>query len=374
LTPGLRAEAKGLQLSVIRSDDVPAFVVTDESRLRQVLVNLLGNAVNYTDTGSVTLHVSTRTIDDGGATELRVEVADSGRGIAPEDMSRLFHYFERITPEDETQTGTGLGLAISREFVRLLGGEIAAESTLGEGSVFSFWIPVEVTTADAVAHHGEQRQVQGISSGQREYRVLIADDVADSRELLADILRPVGFGVRFATNGREALEAYSEWQPDAILMDMRMPVMDGYEATRKIREAEGEDRRVQIAAVTASAFSDMRRRAREAGVDAFIAKPVRTSEVLGTVERLLGVRYDYREERTSVRETVDAHGLSAISDLPGDLTSRLGKAAAAADFDAVLTLADEVESLDPACATALRAAAKRFDAESILGAIPVHAG
>jgi CheY-like chemotaxis protein len=216
--------------------------------------------------------------------------------------------------------------------------------------------------------------VQGISSGQREYRVLIADDVADSRELLADILRPVGFGVRFATNGREALEAYSEWQPDAILMDMRMPVMDGYEATRKIREAEGEDRRVQIAAVTASAFSDMRRRAREAGVDAFIAKPVRTSEVLGTVERLLGVRYDYREERTSVRETVDAHGLSAISDLPGDLTSRLGKAAAAADFDAVLTLADEVESLDPACATALRAAAKRFDAESILGAIPVHAG
>jgi CheY-like chemotaxis protein len=304
---------------------------------------------------------------------LFAEVRDTGRGISPEDAQRLFHYFEQAAAQDVAQVGTGLGLAISREFVHLLGGDISAESTPGEGSTFSFSIVVEETTADALVDGGEERRVLSIAPGQPEYRVLVVDDAPESRELLTSLLDPVGFCVRLAANGEEAVAAFAEWQPHAILMDMRMPVMSGYEATRRIRAAEG-DAHVAIIAVTASAFSEMRQAVYDAGVDELITKPIHGSELLGAIGRILGLRYDYEEPTPAERREQSALDRSALAQLPSDILARLTQATLAADFDAVLAVAEDAARFDEGAAAALRILAERFDAESILDALPTRTG
>jgi len=365
---GLRAEAKGLGLRVVCSDEVPEFVVTDENKLRQILVNLLGNAVKFTDKGNIELRVTTRR-RDGGKLRLVVEVADTGRGIAPEDMGRLFQYFEQAAPGREADTGTGLGLAISREFVHLLGGEIGVDSQPDVGSVFRFDIAIEEASVEDVAGGAEERHVVGLGPGEPRYRVLVADDAPDNRELLVQLLEPVGFNVRSVADGKAALEEFEEWHPQLILMDMRMPVMDGYEATRRIRATPvGAD--IAIIGVTASAFAEMRQGVFDAGVDEFIGKPFHESELFDKVAKLLGAHYVYEETSAPEPETEGALNPEALAALPGDLVDRIRQATINADFDAVLELADEVARTDRLLAMALRSSAGRFDSERILAALP----
>jgi len=367
----LRAEAKGLELRVVCSDEVPRFVVTDENKLRQILVNLLGNAVKFTDTGSIELRVDVRH-EEGGKLRLLAEVEDTGRGIAPEDMGRLFQYFEQAAAGREMETGTGLGLAISREFVHLLGGDIEVESTLGAGSTFKFDITVEEATAEAVAGGAEERRVVGLRPGEPRYRVLVADDAPDNRELLAQMLEPVGFSVRCVADGRAALEEFEEWRPRLVLMDMRMPVMDGYEATRRIRAMPG-GADVAIIGVTASAFAEMRQGVFDAGVDEFVGKPFHESELFDKIAQLLGAHYVYEEEKeeaTPEPEVESMFSAEALAALPKDLTDRIRNATVSADFDAVLELADEVGRIDERLAAALRNLAERYDSDQILAALP----
>ena len=364
-----RAEAKGLELSVVRADDVPRFIVTDENKLRQVLVNLLGNAVKFTDEGNVTLRVGVWRHEQGGL-RLSAEVEDTGRGIAPEDSGRLFEYFEQATVSREAEAGTGLGLAISREFVRLLGGEITAESQVGVGSTFKFDIVIEEAEAKAAPVSLRESHVVGLYPGQPRYRVLVADDAPDNRELLVEMLEPVGFTVRSVANGKEALEHFMQWHPQLILMDMRMPVMDGYEATRRIRSAPG-GADVAIIGVTASAFAEMRQGVFDAGVDEFIVKPFHEGELFDKMGALLGVRYVYEEHAERTDEGVsDALDQEAMAALPSDLLIRLRRSALSADFDAILDLADEIAPIDERSAATLRILAERFDSDSILSALP----
>ena len=369
----LRAEAKGLQLRVAFSDEAPRFVVADENKLRQILVNLLGNAVKFTDAGSVELRVTTRR-DQGGGLRLLVEVADTGQGIAPEDTDRLFRYFEQAAPGNGSQTGAGLGLAISREFVRLLGGDIVVDSQPGVGSVFGFDIAIEEATAEAVEGGAEGHRVAGLSPGQPRYRILVADDAPDNRELLVQLLEPVGFNVRSVADGKAALEEFEEWHPQLILMDMRMPVMDGYEATRRIRATPG-GADIAIIGVTASIFAEMRQGVFDAGVDEFIGKPFRERALFDKVAKLLGAHYVYEEEdAASEPETDSAFNPEALAALPGDLIDRIRQATINADFDAVLELADEVARSDQRLATALRGLAERFASERILATLPGGGG
>lgn len=365
---GLRAEAKGLTLRVIRSDEVPRFVVTDENKLRQVLVNLLGNAVKFTDEGGVELHVSVLR-DEGDELRLVAEIQDTGRGIAPEDTGKLFEYFEQVGTGHEAEAGTGLGLAISREFVRLLGGDITVETQAGVGSVFRFEIAIEEADGGATSGGDTQdHRVLGLLPGEPHYRVLVADDAQDNRELLIQLLEPAGFSVKAVCNGKEALEGFKEWCPHAILMDLRMPVMDGYEATRQIRAApNGAD--VAIVGVTASAFAEMRQGVFDAGVDEFMVKPFHEHELFEKLGKLLGARYAY-DEGEEIGAAAEALGASAMAALPSGVTDRIRQAAIAADFDAVLQLADEVGVLDEDLAAALRTLAARFDSEHILAAMP----
>ena len=365
---GMRAEAKGLTLRVVRSEDVPRFVVTDENKLRQILVNLLGNAVKFTDQGSIELRAAVRR--DEAELRLMVEIEDTGRGIAPEDGDRLFEYFEQAATGREAESGTGLGLAICREFVRLLGGEISVDSQVGVGSTFKFDIVIEEAEGEASEDSLQTRHVVGLSPGEPRYRILVADDAPDNRELLVQLLEPVGFNVRSVSDGKQALEVYEDWRPQLILMDMRMPVMDGYEVTRRIRSAPGGDD-VSIVGVTASAFAEMRQGVFDAGVDEFIVKPFRESELFGKIGALLDVHYIYEDEvEESESGVAEAWAPAILSALPSGLVGRLHRAALEADFDEVLALADEVARYDACAANALRVLAERFDAEPILAALP----
>ena len=365
----LRAGAKGLGFRVICSEDVPRFIVTDENKLRQILVNLLGNAVKFTDTGSVELRVAVRRGEEDGL-RLLVEVADTGRGIAPEDINRLFGYFEQVAAGRPAEAGAGLGLAISREFAHLLGGEIQVDSHLGAGSVFALEIAVEEASADAVAISAAPRRVVGLRPGEPRYRVLVADDAPDNRELLVELLEAAEFRVRSVSDGKAAFEEYERWHPRLILMDIRMPVMDGYEATRRIRATPG-GRDVAIVGVTASVFSEMQQGVFDAGVDEFLAKPFRESELFDKIGRLLGVHYVYEEDAaTSAPVTESAFSAEALAALPKDLTDRIRQATVNADFDVVLGLADEVGRTDKGLAAALRSLAERFDSERIIAALP----
>ena len=186
---------------------------------------------------------------------LRIEIEDTGPGISPDEQDKLFRQFEQTKTGQQAGTGTGLGLAISREFVRLMGGVITVNSQVGKGSVFVIHLPLKEGEAQAVPAKDKPRQVLRLQPGQAACRILIADDIEDNRQLLVQLLAPVGFEIRLATNGAEAVREFEEWRPHLILMDFRMPVMDGHEAIRRIRTMPG-GKETKIIAVTASAMEE----------------------------------------------------------------------------------------------------------------------
>ncbi|MBH8565647.1 response regulator [Nostoc sp. CENA67] len=235
---GRRTLSKGIKLVFEYTNNIPQYVEADESRLRQVLLNLLSNAIKFTDNGgSVTLRVRLGP-ESPNPQSLIFEVQDTGAGIPPQEVELIFEPFGQTEIGRKSQQGTGLGLAISRKYVQLMGGDITVSSVLGLGSKFTFNIQIGLAKPSKIQTKQTQRQVVTLAPEQKEYRILVVDDVADNRLVLVKLLTPIGFIVREAANGQEAIAQWLEWQPHLIFMDMRMPVMDGYEATRVIKAAE----------------------------------------------------------------------------------------------------------------------------------------
>jgi two-component system sensor histidine kinase/response regulator len=363
----LRTDDKHLHLNIERVGEVCRYVVTDESKLRQVLINLLGNAVKFTDKGGVTLCVETRPAGD--ALRLKIEVEDTGPGIASDEMDRLFDPFEQTRAGRRAGSGTGLGLAISREFVRLMGGDIVVTSRIGQGSVFSFEVAVGKGESAAVARKAALRQVLRLESGQRSYRVLIAADVEDNRVLLRNLLETVGFETAQAADGEETLRQYEQWRPDLILLDLRMPAMDGYEVIRRIRSRH-DATPVRLIVVTASAFQESRHAILAAGADDFIIKPYREALLLETIREFLGVRYVYAGEAVASAPLPPGSATkierASLAALPADLLDAMRRAAVAADLDRLLELIARVEPRDAALARSLRQLMERFDYKRLL--------
>jgi signal transduction histidine kinase/CheY-like chemotaxis protein len=290
----VKAEEKGLAFSYELAPGLPAAVTIDETRLRQVLLNLLGNAVKFTDSGRVSLRVlpAPRTDvpegQDGQATaRLRFEVADSGIGMSAQQLGRLFQPFEQVANAQRREGGTGLGLAISQQLVRLMGGNIDVASEPGKGSTFWFEIDVPVATGGPVAVAPQETLVG--YEGERK-RVLVVDDVTPNRAMMQDLLQDAGFVVAAASNGLECLVLLDSFKPDLILMDVMMPVMDGNETTRQIRRMPGWHA-IPIVAVTASASAEDEHKSMDAGVDAFLAKPIDQDLLLRTIGRLLSLKW-----------------------------------------------------------------------------------
>jgi signal transduction histidine kinase/CheY-like chemotaxis protein len=294
----LRALEKGLSLELDQSSVFPRYIQTDEARLRQILVNLVGNAVKFTDQGIVIIRLNARRNE---GTHLLIEVEDTGPGIEPKDRERLFKPFTQLAESGE-QKGTGLGLTITKQFVELMGGSIVLESSIGKGSLFRVEIPVKTVDA-AQALLFEQPSdgvVTGLMPGQPQYRILIVEDQLENQLLLKRLMDDLGFESKLAENGEEGVQAFEKWQPDLIWMDRRMPVMDGEEAARRIRQLPGGDK-VRIVAVTASAFREEHEGMIAAGMDEVVRKPYKPNEIYDSMARHLGLEFTYRSDQTQAK-------------------------------------------------------------------------
>ncbi|HNB73339.1 MAG TPA: two-component regulator propeller domain-containing protein [Acidobacteriota bacterium] len=367
----VRTQAKNLMLFFEIDPSVPQFVHGDEGKLRQILINLLGNAVKFTESGGITL----RARWSGGMTHF--EVQDTGVGIAPEELSKLFEPFVQTRSGQKSAEGTGLGLAISSNFARLMGGEITVRSTYGKGSVFSFAVELERVSGELVRN--EERRVIGLAPGSPPYRVLVVDDKFENRALLLKLLIPIGFQLREAVNGKEAVEMAAEWNPHLIWMDIRMPVMDGYEATRKIREQEQESNQRlaatngqfhrKIIALSASVFEHDREAIFAAGCDDFLPKPFRENEAFDKMAHHLGITYVFDCEGETAPPSTPASGEIRVDDLarlPLVEIQKLSHALTIGDTEAATRLIEAIRHLNPELAVELTAMVRNYQFDEIL--------
>ncbi|MGK7887936.1 MAG: ATP-binding protein [Leptolyngbyaceae cyanobacterium] len=370
----LRADAKDLNLSFELAEGIPQFIEADSKKLRQVLLNLLGNAIKFTDQGSIILQVSPccqintyfqqpktqAPSDEMFVNGLAFQVVDTGLGIAPEELALLFRPFSQTQAGMKSQEGTGLGLAISQRLVQLMGGSLEASSTLDQGSVFSFTIDCTTVDAKQVIAKTTPQSVKGLVSGQPEYRILVADDQPINRDLVRQIMEPVGFTVKAAKNGQEAVSIWQQWQPHLIWMDMRMPVMNGKEATQAIRSAEAqqaEDQQVElqeagfqttepqetqqnrtiIVALTASGLMEHRNDMINAGCDDVVNKPFVPETLFRIVAQHLGVNYIYAETPKVLESSAAIRDLRP-EQLPDGWLQNLYQLAYEADDQGIRTL------------------------------------
>lgn len=365
-----RANSKGLYLTVERDESVPRCVTADEGKLRQVLINLMGNAIKFTETGGVAVRVHAEVIEENaveGKVSLRlwIEVEDTGSGIPDEDIDRIFEAFHQAETGVKAG-GTGLGLAISREFVEMMGGKFTVKSQLGKGSCFRFDIMLEQAEDIADRKKLTSRRVTGLEPGTRAFRVLVVDDVPTNRIMLCDLLQPVGFEVAEASNGVEALKVFEEWSPHAILMDLRMPVMDGYEAIRRLRIMETA-RATAIIAVTASAFDDYKEQVMAIGADAYMRKPFRPEELYEALGKCLNLHYIFADEmvNTPSRSETTTQMPAMKTELPLELVQAMIQAVTDGDMTRLSELITQVELVDNAVARSMQAWADRYDYERI---------
>ncbi|WP_300453532.1 ATP-binding protein [Accumulibacter sp.] len=356
---GQRAREKSLDLRLERRGPVAPHIRGDEVRLRQVLVNLLGNAIKFTEQGGVTLRLDATGGADGR--RLRIDVVDSGPGIALAEQAMIFEPFVQAG-QASVHSGTGLGLAITRQFVELMGGRIRVVSEIGQGSCFSIDLPIEPVSAPEVSGlPGEDGEVLALAPGQPEFRILIVEDQPENALLLARLLEEAGFPVKTAENGLRGVELFQSWRPHFIWMDRRMPGMDGLEATRRIRALDG-GKDVKIVALTASVFAEQRGEMLAAGMDDILHKPFRRADVFACLARLLGVRYQReatvnRSSRVAERADVEA--------LPSELRRELGEAVVALNVERIHRLIARVEAQDEALGQLLRQHAENFAFEKI---------
>ncbi len=400
----LKAASKGLRLFFEYGKGIPQYVRTDEGKLRQVLLNLLGNAIKFTQVGSVTLRVSLGCVlfaenkrplaTDGDKLTLHFEVEDTGAGIDPEEIYLLFEAFGQTESGRKSGQGTGLGLPISQKYVQLMGGEIRVTSTPGEGSIFAFDIQIGAADGAQVQASQPYPKILGIAANQPEYRILLVDDISESRLLLVKLLGSLGFSVREAENGQEAVKIWKDWQPHLILMDMRMPVMDGYEATGQIRALEKARQAVAasqqksgdcdsssrspsgktiIFALTASAFEEQRKTILSAGCDDFVGKPFQADVLLEKIGLYLGVQYEFERESQAVEKEPEKTEAIAEGDLqkllfemPREWTERVYSAASEGSDDVVLMLIEQLPDRADALANALRDLADNFQFAQIM--------
>jgi CheY-like chemotaxis protein len=346
------------------SPDLPTAVRADERRLRQVLLNLLGNAVKFTDHGQVSLLVTCSTPG-----RLRFEVRDSGVGIGADQLGAIFQPFEQVGEVRSGLRGTGLGLAISRQLVRLMGGEIRVESRPAQGSLFWFEVDVQPLVIELAAS-----APTGVMTGYEGPRktVLVIDDVPENRSMLVDLLAPLGFELIEAANGREALDRVRLAPADLVLTDFVMPEMDGWETTRRLRELPGMAR-VPAIIVSADASGGHAQELLAAGADAFVSKPIDAEGLLSKIVALLKLEPTYAAlpgddplERQSARQLVAP---------PPQELELLHRLAEEGDMRQIIRWAERVTGLDErygAFIDQVRNLASQYQSRAVLSLVERH--
>ena len=364
---GVRAAEKGLSFTLEQSPELPRHVAVDAGKLRQVLINLIGNATKYTEHGGLKLRANVVSRESPQRARLRFEVEDSGPGIGEEDRQRIFFPFVQLGNRAPTEAGTGLGLAISKQYVELMGGQIGVASEPGKRSVFYFEIPVRVLPAAEIPAEMGRGRVIALAEGQPRFRLLIAEDQRENRLLLRKLFEPLGFELREAVNGQEAVALFEEWRPDLIWMDIRMPVMDGLEAARRIKATEAGSR-TKIVALTAHALEEERKPILAAGCDDVVRKPYREQELFEVMARHLGLKYLYEKAGSQLSP---AGSKAAIrpeqwAALPLELLSQLHQAAVELDTTRTLALIERITELDASIGSLLNDLATKLDYPHLL--------
>ena len=398
-----KANAKQLSLTFHRAAGIPRYIVTDENKLSQVLINLLDNAIKFTQQGSVMLRVKTMEMGSGevgGGEEgemegegesqmigvlgnpnvllphsplptphsLIFEVEDTGPGIAPEEMQHLFKPFVQTYTGQQSREGTGLGLAISRKFVNLMGGDITVQSVVNRGSVFRFNILARPAKATDRPTQVQFRRVIGLAPNQPVYRLLIVENQWENRQLLEEILTSVGFEVREAENGQQGIILWQQWEPHLILMDMRMPVINGYEATQRIK-ATAKGQATVIIAVTGSAFEEDRAAILAIGCDDFMRKPIQEEILFEKLAEHLGVQYIYEEPNPSQGGSLSRPQQLTYTDLtvmPDAWIAQLHRAASGCSDRQIFQLIEQIPETHAALARTLVELAYNFCFEEIV--------
>ncbi|QPK64796.1 response regulator [Methylomonas sp. LL1] len=359
-----RARKKGLQLLIDQTSPFPRFIIGDQGHLRQILINLLENAIKFTLQGSVTLRLG---IKQNATAHLAIEVEDTGPGIPLEDQPRIFEPFVQLGEHGINQ-GTGLGLTITRQFVQMMGGSLMLESEPGKGSVFRVELPLkEAREADVIPKPVQQTQgeVVSLAPGQPDYRILIVEDQLENRQLLTQLMESVGFQVKLAENGEQGVQLFLSWRPHLIWMDRRMPVMDGLEATRSIRKLPG-GKEVRIVAVTSSAFMEQRDEMLNAGMDDLVRKPYRFNEIYQCLTRQLGVQFIHAQAQPE--KAVETMPLTAqmLSVLPPSMCQELQDTLKSLDAERIAELIEQVASYDANLRKTLAQLVDNFDYLAIL--------
>jgi signal transduction histidine kinase/CheY-like chemotaxis protein len=362
---GTRAEVKGLELKVKCAQDVPRYVRADDKKLRQILINLLGNGIKFTTAGTVTLHVNRV---EGPQPTLKFAVEDTGVGIAPEDLETLFEAFVQTEAGRQSQQGTGLGLPIAKQCIEMMGGNITVSSQLGQGTTFCFDIQVQQSKTQNISSNHPIRRVIGLEPGQPEYRILVADDRWENRQLLLKLLRPVGFKVEEASNGQEAINLWEQWQPHLIWMDMRMPIMNGYDATQRIK-SHSEGQSTVVIALTASTLEEEKAVVLAAGCNDFTRKPFSESTIFDKMAQYLDVRYIY--ETPEVEKSSNALPIvkltpEQIEGMPEDWWLLLSDAAAVIDSHRIAQLVAQIPEEHHTLAQFIQNQVDNFDFDRLM--------
>ena len=372
----IKAETKNLQLRFFVQADVPQYIKTDEKKLRVCLINLLGNAIKFTgDGGSIWLRASVEgkhqpaesgIYPNSNSAEqcfISFEVEDTGVGIAAAEIDTLFDAFVQTEAGKQAADGTGLGLTITKKYVEIMGGDIAVDSVLGEGTSFKFKIRVFPATSSEITVATLQRAI-ALEADQPVYRILAVDDNQENRLLLVKMLQPIGFEVREAENGLQAVELWESWQPDLIWLDTRMPVMDGFEAVREIRAKEGKTQpQTVIIALTASIFEERKGEIIAAGCDDFVRKPFQEQILFDKMACYLGVRYIYEELPQQgagalrgyfVTEKPDSFFGPLLAEMPQNWVQELYDAVNDVNEELAIQIVDRICESHPTLAEALK--------------------
>ncbi len=364
-----RTGQKKLDFGIDLNSEVPAVLNADGGKVRQVLINVISNALKFTDRGRIA--VSVVAVSDTAKADsvtVIIDVEDSGSGIASEEFSKVFTSFEQTASGRNKIEGTGLGMPISRQFARLMGGDLLIlRSEPGVGSVFRFTFQAEVVDMSVDARtFTTERCVRRIAPNEKEWRVLVVDDQDTNRSLLSQVLGQAGFTVREACDGLSGVEQFRSWHPDIVLMDIHMPVMDGYEAMRRIK-ASDVGNGTPVIAITASVMMEERQKALDCGFDGFIMKPVPMEYLFEEIRRLTDVAYLYEDINLGRGTSTGAHSPAPenISALADNLLSGMRDALDAGDMAAMRTLIDLVGGSEPVLAAALRRLVDNYDYDSL---------
>ncbi|MBX9257357.1 AAA family ATPase [Desmonostoc muscorum CCALA 125] len=330
----IRAQQKGIALIYQPTSNLPTGVKTDEKRLRQVLINLLGNAVKFTEVGEVKLKVGYHN------QKIRFQVEDTGVGMAPEQLEEIFLPFHQVGEHNRKVEGTGLGLSISRKLVQMMGGEIQVQSTLGKGSIF--WFDIDLTEVEQSPESLKAASQNIIGYQGKKRRIIVADDRLENRSVLLQMLAHYGFETVEAVDGQDCLNKAAQWQPDCILMDLMMPTLSGLEAIRRIRRSP-EIKDIIILGTSASVFDFDRQKSKEIGCNDFIPKPIQISELLGTLQVYLNLQWIYEEELEKVFYAQPTAGKQNLVFPPSEEVAALFNLAKKGDLKGIIEQASRLQ-------------------------------